>query len=315
MKAYILTGEAQGVVDNIPLPSINEEEVLIKVIACGVCATEAYVWRKGIDAPRMLGHEPVGIIVDKGKGVKGFDIGDRVTGLITNAFAEYAKVHYRDIVKVPDELDDLEALGEPLSCLISAAERTPIKLGQDVAIIGAGFMGLGFLQLARIKGAGKVIAIDIREESLSNAKRFGANFTFSPSEIPDDYKIVRWEHMFSRGIPVVVEASGTQSGLDLAGEMTAVHGTLSILGYHQGGLRNVNMELWNWKAITVINAHERRNKVHIECMKAGLELIRQKRLNMKGLITHIFSLEEVDKAFKALIEKPSGFIKAVIKVS
>jgi threonine dehydrogenase-like Zn-dependent dehydrogenase len=74
------------------------------------------------------------------------------------------------------------------------------------------------------------------------------------------------------------------------------------------------MELWNWKAITVINAHERRNNVYIECMKAGLRLIASGDFNMKDMITHEFSLGEVDKAFSMMIDKPKGFIKSVIRI-
>jgi threonine dehydrogenase-like Zn-dependent dehydrogenase len=99
--------------------------------------------------------------------------------------------------------------------------------------------------------------------------------------------------------------------------MTAAHGTLSILGYHQSqdGMRQLNLKRCNWKAISLINAHERRNSVHIEMMKSGLRMIEAGQFNMKDMVTHVFGLNEVDLAYKALQEKPVGFIKSVIRIS
>jgi threonine dehydrogenase-like Zn-dependent dehydrogenase len=316
VKASILIGPAQSEIVNMPLPEINDDEVLIEVSACGVCASELHSWENGTSGKRkVLGHEPVGIIRNIGKNVEGFDVGERVTGLIHEAFAEYTKADYRNIVKVPEDLDDLEALGEPLSCLISGANRTPVQPGDTVAIIGTGFMGLGFMQLMRLKGAGKIIVIDVRQEGLDNALRFGADIVMFPDQVEEQYKVVEWDQM-DRGVDVVVEASGSQAGLKLAGEMTKVHGVLSVVGYHQAnqGMRDVNMQLWNWKAITVVNAHERRNQVHVDCMNGGLAMINQNLYNMKEMMTHEFNLEEVDQAYGALKNKPSGFIKAVIKM-
>ena len=314
MRACILKGNSKTEVIDLPIPEINDDEVLVKVRVCGVCASEIRSWVKGTGGVNgVLGHEAVGIIEDMGKNVKDFSIGDRVTGLIKAGFAEYAKVNYKDIVKVPEKLEDIEAIGEPLSCLISGAERTTVHLGDTVAVVGTGFMGLGFLQLMKLKGAGKIIAVDTREEGLQNALKFGADRAIFPHQVEDTLKVIDWDHM-NGGVNIAIEVSGTQKGLELAGDMTCVHGSLSIVGYHQNGLRSVNMELWNWKAITVINAHERRNHVHMKCMKAGLDLIASGDFNMIDMITHEFSLNEVDKAYKSMIDKPKGFIKSFIRI-
>lgn len=314
MKAQMLVGPGQTKTIDISIPNIKDDEVLIKVSVCGVCVSELYSWMQGKGGiGGILGHEPVGIIEDLGRNVIGFGIGDRVTGLIWGAFAEYTVADYRNIAKIPDRLEDIESLGEPLSCLVSGAERTLVHLGDTVAIIGLGFMGLGIMQLMRLKGANRLIAVDVRKESLEVARGFGADQTLFPSDIPEEYKVTEWEHI-GRGIDVAIEASGSQKGLELAGEMTAVHGTLSIVGWHQNGSRSINMELWNWKGITVINAHERRNRVHVECLKAGLRLIESGLFNMRDMITHQYGLDELDLAFEASKNKPNGFIKAMIKL-
>ena len=94
--------------------------------------------------------------------------------------------------------------------------------------------------------------------------------------------------------------------------MTGVHGILSIVGWHTGGMRSLDIGLWNWKAITVVNAHERRSDNLVRCMEAGLYLIATDKLDMTSLITHTYSLDEVDKAFADLENKPEGYIKGVV---
>jgi len=316
MKACILKGPGKTEVVDIPLPQIKEDEVLVKVKVCGVCTSEIHSWQEGkggVDG--ILGHEPVGSIEAMGKNVKGFKVGDRITGLMWGAFAEYTTANYKNIVKVPKKLLDNEALGEPLSSLISGVERTEIHLGDRVSVIGMGYMGLGFMQLMRLKGAGTIIAVDVRQESLDMALRFGANEVYFPNDVPEGYKVTEWEHIGAdRGCNVVAEVSGSPKGLELAGDMTGIHGILSIAGWHQNGSRSVNMELWNWKGITVINAHERRNSVHMSCMKAGLNLIEAGLFNSKDMVTHEFKLEELDSAYDTLRNKKAGFIKGVVRI-
>jgi threonine dehydrogenase-like Zn-dependent dehydrogenase len=317
MKASVLVGPGKQKVMEMPNPEITADQVLIKVKACGVCASEMMPWSAGQDEKNrlILGHEGIGIIKEAGINVVGFQKGDRVTGLFHNAFAEYTVADYKSIIKVPEGLEDVLAIGEPLSCLMSGANRTLVSLGDTAAIVGLGFMGLGMLQLMKLKGAGNLIAIDVRQESLDNALRFGADIVYSPDQVPSKYKVLQWNEI-GQGVDVSVEASGSQLALDLASEMVAAHGVLSIVGYHQSnqGNRNVRMDFWNWKAITVVNAHERRTHVHLKGMEAVLGLIQAGKFNMKDMITNIFSLDEVDKGYEAIKNKPDGFIKSVIKI-
>src|SRR3954470_21368662 len=110
MKASILVGPGKSRVIEMPMPEIGATEVLIKVLICGVCMSEAYPWSIGADesARKIMGHEPIGIIEEAGDQVVGFKKGDRVTGLFQKAFAEYTKSDYRNLVKVPDGLEDIE---------------------------------------------------------------------------------------------------------------------------------------------------------------------------------------------------------------
>src|SRR5262249_61469634 len=128
-----------------------------------------------------------------------------------------------------------------------------------VAVIGRGGMGLGTLQLRKLRGPSRIVAIDIREEARAAALSLGADEVYPPCEVPANARLTQFRDWESdRGFDVVVEASGTQPGLTLAGELVRPHGVLSILGYHQRGPRQVEVGMWNWKAIDVVNAHVRR---------------------------------------------------------
>jgi threonine dehydrogenase-like Zn-dependent dehydrogenase len=135
------------------------------------------------------------------------------------------------------------------------------------------------------KGCAKLIAIDLRKEARDIALALGGDQAMHPDEVPDSLKLTEWDDQGKGfGVDVAIEASGSQAGLTLAGEMVDTHGVLSILGYHQNGPRSVNMQLWNWKALTVINAHERRVDYQMDCMRRGLELLARPQLRVWFII-------------------------------
>jgi threonine dehydrogenase-like Zn-dependent dehydrogenase len=290
-------------------------EVRIRVTTCGVCASELHPWHDGSPVyPRRLGHEPVGVVEVVGPDVSRFKAGDRVTGLFLEAFSDTCIAPEDVLLPVPEGVDDENAIGEPLACLVNAQRRTPVELADRVGLVGLGYMGLGMLQLLKLRGPSRIIAIDVREEARLHARALGADETYHPSEVPEQYQLTRWEDWDSgQGLDVVVEASGTQPGLTLAGKLVRAHGLLSILGFHQGGDRQVDVEMWNWKAIDVVNAHVRRREDLLESMRIGLELTAKGSINLGSLVTHRFGLDQVDQAYAALRDKPEGFIKSVVK--
>ena len=134
--------------------------------------------------------------------------------------------------------------------------------------------------------------------------------------VPPEYIVDVWDDgIFDRGIPVVAEVTGNEAALQLAGDMTAVHGHLSIAGYHQGGMRSINMALWNWKAIHIANAHERRDWRCAGLIQNALTLIQKGFLNTKDLMTNVYGFDEINKAYYELKHKPDGYIKGVIRIS
>lgn len=314
MKQAILLRPQKSQIIQIEPPPVQPKEVLVRVVRCGVCASELHPWFGDDKAyPRKLGHEVAGVVESVGSETCIVKPGMRVTGLFHEGFAEYAVANEDCVVELPSSLSWDDALGEPLGCVISAARRTPVTPGDTVAVIGVGFMGLLMLQMLRQAAPARLIAIDTRTEALKRAREFGADETFHPSDVPPEMLLTEWEKRKDEtGLDVVVEASGTQGGLTLAGDMTQQHGVLSILGYHQGGMRSVDMALWNWKALTVINAHERREGFLMDCIRRGIALAAVGKLDVASLVTHRFPLHEVDVAFQQLHVKPACFTKATI---
>ena len=314
MKQSILVKPQQSILEDRPIPEPGEEDVVVQVKACGVCASELHGWKgDGENYPKEYGHEVSGDVVAVGSRVQGIMPGMRVTGLFGKGFAEFTRAPQKFVTPIPDGMPYEHALGEPLACILSGARRTNVELGDTVVLVGLGFMGLLMLQAVRLL-VRPALSPSISAQRRSKARRqFGADETYTPDAVPDQLVMAEWGRVGKGfGADVVFENSGTGSGLTLGLADRAERGILSIVGWHQGGSRQVDMEMWNWKGINVINAHERRMDYLMDCMRRGLSLVASGRMDTGSLVSHRFSLDNVDGAFLALVEKPAGFHKAVV---
>lgn len=303
---YELFEPRRGRVVERPLGPPNARQVLLRVLVNGVCASELQDWLTSgsSDLPLPLGHEPVGEIVVAGRDTS-FQPGQLVTGRIDASFSEFVVSDCDELVLVPDGLDPLGVLGEPVGCVLEGLRRTPIRQGARVAMIGAGFMGLVMAQLLTRTLAREVVVIDPREDARAAALDNGADSAVRPVDVEgrDD----------AESFDVVIEASGAAPALDLATSLVTAHGVLSMLGYHQTS-RTIDMRVWNEKALDVVNAHVRDRRLMRDAIQAAIHLQASGRIDPARLITHRFSLDEVDAAYEALATKPTGFIKAVIDI-
>jgi len=287
-------------------------EVRVKIEGCGVCASNLELWlgkpwfNYPVE-PGAPGHEAWGRIDAVGDDVDDFALGDRVAMLSSNAFAEYDFAKSAEVVRIPD---DGPFPAEPLGCAVNIFKRANIRHGETVAIIGVGFLGTLVTQLAVNAGA-RVFALSHRRSSLGLAREFGASATI---EIHDKQQAAHsvTELTSGRGCECVIEAAGKQESLDLATELTSERGRLVIAGYHQDGPRQVNMQLWNWRGLDVINAHERDPNVYVAGMREAIAAIEAGVLNPRPLYTHTFKLAELSQAFEVLERSPEGFVKALI---
>lgn len=317
MIAAVLTKPKSIAIQKVEEPPVKEDEVRIKVQGCGVCASsiplwEGREWFSYPSEPGSPGHEGWGIIESIGDKVSGVHIGDKVAFLSFHAFAEYDTAKINSLVVLPEKLRDTPFPGEPLGCAMNIFERSDISEGDTVAIIGTGFLGALLCQLAKHKGA-KVIAISRRTFSLDYARRFGADEVIpltSTWEVSNKVAEITRNTFCSR----VIEATGKQEALDVATEIVAEGGKVIIAGYHQDGLRQVNMQKWNWKGIDVINAHERDLGKYLTGMQKATEAVVNGVITPESLYTDILPLEELSKGFELTASRPDGFMKALIQL-
>jgi threonine dehydrogenase-like Zn-dependent dehydrogenase len=303
MRAIQVSGPGALDLVEAPEPRPAAGETLIRVIACGVCASDQNVWQgvAGISyplSPGAPGHEVYGEVIEAVPPGSAWPPGQHVTGLAWNGLAERTLARTTDLVPVAS---NNVVLGEPLACAVRVVERAQLRPADRLVFLGFGYLAALCAQLLPPDVAWTAIAR--RAESRELARQLGATDTYDFEAIPD----ALWDR-----VPVVIEATGAQRGLDLATRLLGVDGRLVIAGYHADGWRTVNMQSWNWKGLDVVNAHERSNARLVVGLRHGLELMQTRQLDLTRLLSHAFSLSNAAAAFAAGHARPAGFLKAVV---
>jgi threonine dehydrogenase-like Zn-dependent dehydrogenase len=316
MRAAVITAPRTCEVRTVETPAPERDQVLIRVEGCGVCGSnlprwEGRPWFKYPTEPGSPGHEGWGRVVATGYGVSGVDVGQRVAFLSEHAFAEYDVASASSVVSLPSRLDGAAVPGEPLGCIMNIWRRAMITPGHTVAIIGLGFLGAMLTQLASRSGA-RVIAISQRAFSRDIARSMGAREQIDLNMT--DEEIVKRVDLATEGAgcDVVIEVVGLQRPLDLAARLCRVRGRLVIAGFHQDGPRHVDLFLWNWRGLDVINAHEREPAAYVSGMAAAIDALVSGRIEPAPLYTHRVPLDLASEAFDALGTRPDGFVKALV---
>ncbi|TFI58144.1 L-iditol 2-dehydrogenase [Sphingomonas parva] len=317
MRAAVLEGPGRMKVAEVDVPLPGAGQVRVRLEGCGVCASNLTPWQgpewmQFPTEPGALGHEGWGVIDAVGEGVDGLAVGDRVAALSFKSYGEYDVAEADAVVKLPEALAGKPFPGEPLGCAMNIFRRSDIRAGQTVAIVGIGFLGAILTRLATDAGA-RVIAVSRRPFSLDVARRFGAVETIA---MDDHWRIIEQVKALTDGkfCDRVVEAVGKQWPLDLAGELVREGGKLIVAGYHQDGPRQINMQMWNWKGIDVINAHERDPEVAMQGIRDAVDAVASGRLDPSPLYTHAYPLERLGEALDATRDRPDGFLKALVTV-
>jgi threonine dehydrogenase-like Zn-dependent dehydrogenase len=315
MRAAVIRGPKQMEIEHLSIPEPGAGEVRVRLEGCGLCGSSLPLWegRSWFTYPAAAGapgHEGWGIVDAVGGEVTGLNPGDRVAAVSYRAHAEYDIASATSVVPLPPSVAETPFPGEPLGCAVNIFRRSTIESGQTVAIIGIGFLGAVLTRLATQAGA-RVIAISRRPFALELARAVGADVALP---LEDHTRIISTVKQLTggNGADRVIEAVGLQWPLELAGELTRARGRLVIAGYHQDGPRQVNMQLWNWKGLDVINAHEREPAMYVEGIRSAVDLVARGVLDPSALYTHTFDLGELDHAFEAMRERPEGFLKALV---
>jgi L-iditol 2-dehydrogenase len=312
MKIAVLEAPERFEVVEADAPAIGPDEVLVRVVNCGVCASELDMWEgKAGTFPWFPGHEVSGVVEDVGSEADGFRPGDAVAVWVTQrGFAEYVAVKAEYCLPADGVPLDL-ALAEPVACAVNAVELAAPALGDDVVLFGAGFMGNLVQLLTQLRGPRRLIVVDPRPDALARARELGATHAVDPAR--DEVVTAVRELTDGRGADLTYEVTGVQAPLDVAGDVTRMSGKIAIVGYHQGEPRAIPLGHWNWMAFQILNAHFRDIDTIMRGMRTGMRLVNAGRLDAAQLVTGSFSLDEIGHAFETAAAKPDGFVKAVVE--
>jgi L-iditol 2-dehydrogenase len=305
-------GPRTSEVIELPDPEPGAGEVLVDVVASGVCTSDLSPWRSGgsRENPIRLGHEIVGRVRCAGSAAGGWNEGDLVTGLGGNGFATAALLEAASILPVPAGIAPELAIGEPIADLEEALARTRPAAGDRIAVVGLGFMGLGLIQLAKTRAPGLLVGVDPSPSARERALTLGADLVFHPDELPVELSTETSRAGEAR-MDIVLEATGVTPGLETAASLVRPFGTLCVVGYHHAGTALMDMTLW-YKAVTIVNGFCPDRTRLMAAMRDAVGLIAAHRISYAPLITHRFSLDEVDAAYELMERRDADFVKSAI---
>ena len=334
MKALVKEKSDVGLtLQEVEKPKIKSDEVLIQVKTTAICGTDLHIWNwdawasKTIKPPMTVGHEFMGEVIEIGDNVKDLALGDRVSaeshmvGCTSRnaragklhldpdtvnlgvdrdgAFAEFVSVPSRNVVQLPDSVDDeMGAILDPFGNAIHATLSFNL-VGEDVLITGAGPIGIMSAAIALHVGARKVLITDINDDRLSLAKTVCDVETLNPSKekIEDKMKSMGLKEGFDVGL----EMSGSEAALDQMIDSMLMGGNIALLGLPSDKI-NLDLSKLIFKALNLKSIYGREM---FETWYKGLALI-DSGLDVKNVITHSFHYTEFEKAFELLNKGKAG---------
>ncbi|MEM1853262.1 MAG: zinc-binding dehydrogenase [Thermofilaceae archaeon] len=284
-------------------------EILVRVRGCGICTGDLYafqgysVW---FSLPAALGHEAVGEVVELGPNATRFKRGDRVAVLGGPGYADYLIVDESNAEPIPPGVAFEHAIGEPLACAVNGVRLAAPQFGDTVAVVGVGFMGLLLVQALSRMGLDRLAAIDVRDDRLKLAEEFGANMSVNPMR--DDIRRLAAE---LGGFDIVIEATGSPKGVDVATQLVRRKGKLCIFSFHPQPVQ-VDLAAWDAKGLEVLMTNPNRAEDMRLCLRIAMRMLARRVFTMERLITHVWPLSEIQRAFEYAASKPADYIKGVI---
>lgn len=344
MKTAVMLGIGRMGFEQRAIPKAKDNEVLVKLEYVGICGSDLHYYETGaigdyvVKPPFVLGHEPSGTVVEVGKDVKHLKVGDRVslepgktcghcefcktgnynlcpdvvffaTPPVDGVFQEYV-AHEADLCfKLPDNVSTMEgALIEPLAVGFHAAMQGGARAGQTAVVMGAGCIGLVTMMALKAMGVSRVYVVDIMEKRLRKALELGADGVIDASRM-DAVEEVR-KLTGERGCDLAVETAGTQVTTVQTIHMTKKGATIVLVGYSKSGEMTLPMSLALDKELTFKTVFRYR---HIYPM--AIEAVASGKINLKGIVTDLFTLDEAQKAMDYSVNHKADIVKAVIQIA
>lgn len=343
MKALVLESYNNLVYKDMPEPEYKPNEVLVRVKACGICGSDIHGFDGSSgrrNPPLIMGHEASGMIVEAGSAVKNYKVGDRVTFDSTvydlddwytlkgkynlsdsrmvlgvspkeykrhGAFAEYVVVPEHILYHLPDSVTfEQAAMVESVAVAAHAIDLTPVNLRDTALVVGTGMIGLFLVQLLKLSNAGTIIAIDIDDQKLALAKKFGADHTFNSATDTNIHEsILALTH--NRGADVAFEAVGVSATIKMAIENVRKAATVTLVG-------NISPKV----EIPLQAVVTREVRLQGSCAIAGeygivLELIEKGLVDVDSLLSATAPLEDGADWFRRLYAKEPGLNKVILQ--
>ncbi|MFC1508127.1 zinc-dependent dehydrogenase [Candidatus Omnitrophota bacterium] len=325
-------------VEERPVPEVSQGEILMRVVASGLCGTDVVEWYRRDRVPLVLGHEVAGEIVKIGKGVSSYKIGDRIsvshhvpcgkcryclndhhsvcdtlrkTSFDPGGFSEFLRIPAINVKEgvypLPGGVSFEEATFiEPLACVLRGQRLTGYKKDQTLLVIGSGISGLLHVKLAKLRSFGKIIATDINDYRLKMASLCGADLVIHAKEdIPKKLK----DFNDGRLADLVILCTGAPSAIDQALRSVERGGKVLFFASTEEGIEfSLSINKFFWKnEVTLLSSYAANPQEHLD----ALELIGNKKINVKDMITHRFGLNDIQKGFD-LVSKAKDSVKVII---
>ena len=343
MKVAVMNGIGKMGYTQRPIPTPKDNEVLVKLEYVGICGSDLHYYETGaigsyiVEPPFVLGHEPGGVVVEVGKDVKHLKVGDKValepgktcgqcefcktghynlcpdviffaTPPVDGVFQEYVAHEAGLCFKLPENVSTMEgALIEPLAVGFHAANLGDAHIGQTAVVFGAGCIGLVSMMALKAKGVSRVYVVDIMAKRLEKALELGADGVINGAE-RDAVEAVL-ELTDGAGCDLVVETAGTQITTRQAIHMAKKGSTIVLVGYSKSGEMTLPMSLSLDKELTFKTIFRYRHvyPMAIDAVAAG-------RINLKGIVTNIFELDDIQNAMDRSVADKANIVKAVVKI-
>jgi L-iditol 2-dehydrogenase len=341
MLAAVLYGKEDVKIEKVPIPRVDDGEVLIKVQVALTCGTDLKVYQRGYHArmivpPALFGHELAGVVEEVGAGVKTFRPGMRVVALNSapcqmcfycskhqenlcedllfnnGAYAEYIRIPKRivesNMLAVPANVSFEEAaMVEPLACVLRGLHETRVEIGDTVTVIGGGPIGLMFVQVAKLTGC-NVIAVVKRDSQVSAAKRLGADEVVQIGTVSDPVAAVRSYAPDGRGADVVIEAVGRPEAWEWSVDMVRKGGTVNFFGGCASGTRvQLDTNRLHYSEITLKATFHHTP----ESVRKAFALITEKKIKGTDYITGEAPLSRLQHVLRHMLNR-NGDIKTAI---
>ena len=290
----------------------DPHQVLVKVKVCGLCNWELNFW-KGTgdgytDYPYLLGHEWAGEVVEIGEDVTRVKVGDIVTVMDFGGYGEYAAVDESNCYIINDGISIENATGEPLKCVTTVLRAAAPEAGDNGLVLGCGPMGLWCIQALAGKTLGSLIAVDVSDDKLALAKKYGATHTINPlkENTVEAVKRITGEKMCD----FVIEGTGIPKLLNEGMLYLRKVGRLILMSSHEESCKDFDFRPAIERSLTIIVAHPAISKP--DDMDRAVAMINNGTFHNEDIISHRFSVDQLNEAFSTLEHKPKDFIKGVI---